>query len=847
MSNTIQVKRGSSVDLPVLNSAEFGFTTDSTKLYIGDGIVNHQLSMAEDSLGLVSVNSNNISNVVFTLSNGSIIEESFDHVHIDYALKGWVEDNFDKYNSWSFYSESTFRKDIISGDTLDISTTDGIQSSYTLDVLTLSHINAVTADTAEGTATSTLTYEGDFTVPTITYDAQGHITSWSINTLTLPAESTLHEDLTDVTSDQHHNQVHTLIGSDHSDVTITTLATNDILKYNGTSWINVADETGLNYYLTGVSGSGNGTVTFTRNGLTDLTWDASHTHPYNNYVHPNHSGHVTSTGDGATVLTVSGITGQTALTSGLVSTDELLLNDGGVIKRMDVSVLETYMQDNLTFTINSNDYLSSVNADNISNVIFTLGDATTIETSFDHIHVDYALSDWVTDNFEPIIAAGTVDQYWRGDKTWVDFPTAVWQLIGNDVTLIDATANTVRIRTDETLLFGDGGIEHTITYNDTVGHVELAGRSWDFTAELTAILFKMPDNVGTAQTTIYSIGDFANGVDYTDDTQLVTAKAIAAGIATVEPMVYPSGATVGVTIYNGDNTWGTTIDGWSASTSLTGATVLSELVSSNGVITSLSTRSMTASDISAEPALGNPTVDGYLLSSTTAGVRSWSENLWEKQTTAISLTNNSYHLRLITGTDRYLQLGYTDDGTDIYTRAFTIKSPDTYTQNTFNFSGTKPVELQVRDNTTAAYKTTYIRPDEIEIYDVSHTTTKVYLSGYADSYINGGNLIIGGTTPTSTLDIRGSQSWLSGTTYGDNMIATPGTGNVALPIVGDTTNRVYFIAPTSNGNTTSNNGTDTIIILNGGTATNTISHVADSLYYAFCDGTYWYIYTINNK
>ena len=35
-----------------------------------------------------------------------------------------------------------------------------------------------------------------------------------------------------------------------------------------------------NYYLTGVSGSGNGTVTFTVNGATNPTWDASHTHSY---------------------------------------------------------------------------------------------------------------------------------------------------------------------------------------------------------------------------------------------------------------------------------------------------------------------------------------------------------------------------------------------------------------------------------------------------------------------------------------------------------------------------------------------------------------------------------------
>jgi hypothetical protein len=60
---------------------------------------------------------------------------------------------------------------------------------------------------------------------------------------------------------------------------------------------------------------------------------------FNNYSHPNHSGHVSSSGDAGTTLLVAAITGQTALTSGLLATDELVLSDGGVIKRMDVSVL----------------------------------------------------------------------------------------------------------------------------------------------------------------------------------------------------------------------------------------------------------------------------------------------------------------------------------------------------------------------------------------------------------------------------------------------------------------------------------------------------------------------------
>jgi len=67
------------------------------------------------------------------------------------------------------------------------------------------------------------------------------------------------------------------------------------------------------------------------------------------YTHPNHSGHISSVADGATTLLVAAITGQTALTSGLVGTDELLVSDGGVIKRMDVSVMNAYFNANLTF------------------------------------------------------------------------------------------------------------------------------------------------------------------------------------------------------------------------------------------------------------------------------------------------------------------------------------------------------------------------------------------------------------------------------------------------------------------------------------------------------------------
>ena len=46
-------------------------------------------------------------------------------------------------------------------------------------------------------------------------------------------------------------------------------------------------------------------------------------------------------------LSTDVVSAQTALTSGLVSTDELIVSDAGVLKRMDISVLESYIVTNL--------------------------------------------------------------------------------------------------------------------------------------------------------------------------------------------------------------------------------------------------------------------------------------------------------------------------------------------------------------------------------------------------------------------------------------------------------------------------------------------------------------------
>ena len=71
--------------------------------------------------------------------------------------------------------------------TKNITVERGIQNASTVEgVYQLGHSNSITAGTAQGTATSTLTNGGSFTVPKITYDSYGHITSTGTNTLTLP-------------------------------------------------------------------------------------------------------------------------------------------------------------------------------------------------------------------------------------------------------------------------------------------------------------------------------------------------------------------------------------------------------------------------------------------------------------------------------------------------------------------------------------------------------------------------------------------------------------------------------------------------------------------------------------
>jgi hypothetical protein len=68
----------------------------------------------------------------------------------------------------------------------DNNTTYSAGTGLSLSGTTFNHSNNITAGTASGDASKTLTFGGTFAIPSVTYDATGHVTSKGTTTMTMP-------------------------------------------------------------------------------------------------------------------------------------------------------------------------------------------------------------------------------------------------------------------------------------------------------------------------------------------------------------------------------------------------------------------------------------------------------------------------------------------------------------------------------------------------------------------------------------------------------------------------------------------------------------------------------------
>lgn len=127
---------------------------------------------------------------------------------------------------------------------------------------------AVTVNHADTSSLSSTNNSGRTYIQNISLDTYGHITGLTTATETVAD--------TDTITRLRGTTGGTFVSGD---ITLVPGGATSISQSGNTITITSTDtNTDTNNYLTGISGSGDGTVTFTRQGLSDLTWDASHTH-----------------------------------------------------------------------------------------------------------------------------------------------------------------------------------------------------------------------------------------------------------------------------------------------------------------------------------------------------------------------------------------------------------------------------------------------------------------------------------------------------------------------------------------------------------------------------------------
>ena len=153
------------------------------------------------------------------------------------------------------------------------------------------------------------------------------------------------------------------------------------------------------------------------------------------------------------------ISGQDALTSGLASTDELAISDAGTVKRMDVSVLQSYMQSNLTFTTDTNTDVDVSNANLLTRL-------AALESSSGSADENITIG---ADSGDTIVITGNLQV--SGTTTTVNSTTV--NLNDHNIVLDSGNSTSAVVDGAGITLEGGSGDDATFTYSTTGPKFEL--------------------------------------------------------------------------------------------------------------------------------------------------------------------------------------------------------------------------------------------------------------------------------------------------------------------------------------------------------------------------------------
>lgn len=426
-----------------------------------------------------------------------------------------------------------------------------------------------------GDVTLTIPDQGGFTagsfgsvtaVPTITVDQRGIITN--ISTANISTSFILSADAGD---DDTFSTGGTLTFA--GDTGLTTTVSNDTITID-------LDDTAVNPGSYGsattistftvdqqgrLTAAGTSNVAIPSTQVTDFSesvQDVVGAQLVTNGAHTGISAAYDDAGDGAIDLSLSDdgvtasklnddiISGQAELATGLEATDELLVSDAGTIKRMDASVLQSYMQDNLTFTANSDVDVSKANlstrlasynsddtlnigdADNDTNVVIrgnltVQGTQTTVDSTTISIQNAFVFEGATEDEFETTLT--TIDP--TADRT-ITLPNQSGSVLVLESGAADGDKNTAVTATPSELNLLDGASADTVVNSKAVIYSNAGNvRATSFTGPLTGDVTGNSDTATTLATAraITLDGDLGGTANFDGSADITINATIQAG------------------------------------------------------------------------------------------------------------------------------------------------------------------------------------------------------------------------------------------------------------------------------------------------------------------------------